>query len=264
VDRHEPADGPDHPQRTSNPSKDRRQGIVQLVLIPLFIGGAFILYSYLAAFETPPEPEAPDRDPAILVRTQVVAPQAHALHFSGTGTVQVRALADLVPQVSGRVVDIDERAFPGGVFTSETILFRIEDAFLGHLILGYDLSFISLFGLVALTGVVINDSVVLIDYYNRQRRQGGGSQAAEKNARDNTVDALEQAVRRRFRPILLTTMTTSLALLPMLLETSLQARFLIPMAISLGFGLLFASMVMLFLLPAMIMMVDDVRRRIVR
>jgi multidrug efflux pump subunit AcrB len=142
------------------------------------------------------------------------------------------------------------------------IPFGFVGAFLGHLILGYDLSFISLFGLVALTGVVINDSVVLIDYYNRQRRQGGGSQAAEKNARDNTVDALEQAVRRRFRPILLTTMTTSLALLPMLLETSLQARFLIPMAISLAFGLLFASMVMLFLLPAMIMMVDDVRRRI--
>jgi len=89
---------------------------------------------------------------------------------------------------------------------------------------------------VALTGVVINDSVVLIDDYNRQRRQGGGSKAAEKDARDNTVEALEQAVRRRFRPILLTTMTTSLALLPMLLETSLQARFLIPMAISLAFG----------------------------
>jgi RND family efflux transporter MFP subunit len=127
VDRHESADGPDHPQRTSNPPKDRRQGIVQLVLILLFIGGAFILYRYLAAFETPPEPEAPDLDPAILVRTQMVAPQTYALRFSATGTVQVRALADLVPQVSGRVVDIDERAFPGGVFTSETILFRIEE-----------------------------------------------------------------------------------------------------------------------------------------
>jgi RND family efflux transporter MFP subunit len=120
-------EGPDHPRRTSNPPKDRRQGIIQLVLILLFIGGAFVLYSYLAAFETPPEPEAPDRDLAILVRTQVVAPQAHALRFSATGTVQVRALADLVPQVSGRVVDIDERAFPGGVFTSETTLFRIEE-----------------------------------------------------------------------------------------------------------------------------------------
>ncbi|MFO7963503.1 MAG: efflux RND transporter permease subunit [Desulfobacterales bacterium] len=129
------------------------------------------------------------------------------------------------------------------------IPFGMVGALLGHLLLGYDLSFISIFGLVALTGVVINDSVILIDYYNRQRR-------AETFT---AYEALLDAVRRRFRPILLTTLTTTLALLPMLLETSLQARFLIPMAISLAFGLLFASIILVFLLPVLIRIVADIR-----
>ncbi|MDZ7833858.1 MAG: efflux RND transporter permease subunit [Desulfobacterales bacterium] len=130
------------------------------------------------------------------------------------------------------------------------IPFGMVGAVLGHLLLGFDLSFISIFGIVALTGVVINDSVVLIDYYNKRREELG----------DFPEEAVFEAVRRRFRPILLTTLTTSLALLPMLLETSLQARFLIPMAISLAFGLLFASFVLLFLLPILIRIVYDLRR----
>ncbi len=130
------------------------------------------------------------------------------------------------------------------------IPFGLVGAVLGHLLLGFDLSFISVFGMVALMGVVVNDSVVLIDYYNRQRRE----------EELNYVEAVILAVRRRFRPILLTTMTTSLALLPMLLENSLQARFLIPMAVSLAFGLLFASFVLLFLLPILIGIVSDLRR----
>jgi multidrug efflux pump subunit AcrB len=132
------------------------------------------------------------------------------------------------------------------------IPFGMVGAVLGHLALGFDLSFISIFGIVALTGVVINDSVVLIDYYNNRRDALGNA----------TEEAVFDAVRRRFRPILLTTMTTSLALLPMLLETSIQARFLIPMAISLAFGLLFASVVLLFLLPVLIRIVHDLRRRL--
>lgn len=130
------------------------------------------------------------------------------------------------------------------------IPFGMVGALLGHLLLGFDISFISVFGMVALTGVVINDSVVLIDYYNRLRKDDGL----------NPEEAVISAVRRRFRPILLTTMTTSLALLPMLLENSIQARFLIPMAISLAFGLLFASFILLFLLPIMIGIVSDLRR----
>jgi len=129
------------------------------------------------------------------------------------------------------------------------IPFGLVGALLGHLLLGFDLSFISVFGMVALTGVVVNDSVVLIDYYNKRRR--------EEDL--NYVEAVILAVRRRFRPILLTTMTTSLALLPMLIENSLQARFLLPMAVSLAFGLLFASIVLLFLLPIMIGIESDLR-----
>lgn len=128
-------DGPGYPRRTSNPPKDRLQGVVQLILILLFIGGAFF----------------------------------------------------------------------------------------GHLILGYDLSFISSFGLVALTGVVINDSVVLIDYYNRRHRRSGGSEYGEKMPATTPWTRLRKLY---------------------------------------SFGLLFAGMVMLFLLPSMIRMVDDIRRRV--
>jgi multidrug efflux pump subunit AcrB len=127
------------------------------------------------------------------------------------------------------------------------IPFGIIGAVLGHLLLGFDLSFISIFGIVTLTGVVINDSVVLIDYYNKQRRRAGKAPQG----------AICDAVQRRFRPIVLTTMTTSLALLPMLLETSLEARFLIPMAVSLAFGLLFASTLLPFLLPVLLRIVHD-------
>jgi hypothetical protein len=89
-DRHEPAiRGTRSPAAHFESTQRSPHGIVQLVLILLFIGGAFVLYSYLAAFENPPEPEAPNRDLAILVRTQLVSPRAHALRFSATGTVQV-------------------------------------------------------------------------------------------------------------------------------------------------------------------------------
>jgi multidrug efflux pump subunit AcrB len=110
----------------------------------------------------------------------------------------------------------------------------------GHLLLGYDLSFLSLFGMVALAGVVVNDSVVLISYFNQLSATEGGS----------VQERIVSAVQRRFRPILLTTLTTFLGLAPMIAETSLQAQFLIPMAVSVGFGILFASVVILLLVPA--------------
>ncbi len=129
------------------------------------------------------------------------------------------------------------------------IPFGIVGAIWGHYLLGHDVSFISLFGMVALTGVVVNDSVVLMDYFNKQ-----------KDAGLEIREAMMKAVARRFRPILLTSMTTSLGLLPMLLETSLQARFLIPMVISLAAGLIFATFVILLLIPCMVVIVDDVKR----
>ncbi len=127
-----------------------------------------------------------------------------------------------------------------------SIPFGIVGAVIGHMILGYSLSLISLFGLVALTGVVVNDSLVFIDFANRQRRSGA-----------NMHDAVVAAGVQRFRPIILTTLTTFFGLTPMIFETSRQAKFLIPMAISLGFGILFATGITLLLIPALTMILDD-------
>jgi len=128
------------------------------------------------------------------------------------------------------------------------IPFGIVGAVIGHLIMGYSLSLMSMFGVVALSGVVINDSLVLIDFANRQRRQGLDGHAAIHISGIN-----------RFRPILLTTLTTFGGLTPMILETSRQARFLIPMAVSLGFGILFATLITLLLVPCLYLIVADLR-----
>jgi multidrug efflux pump subunit AcrB len=130
------------------------------------------------------------------------------------------------------------------------IPFGIVGAVLGHVIMGYSLSLISMMGIVALSGVVVNDSLVLIDYANRLHRNKGLS----------AFDAIHQAGIRRFRPIILTTFTTFGGLAPMIFETSMQARFLIPMAISLGFGILFATSITLILVPCLYLMIDDAVR----
>ncbi|MDD4073036.1 MAG: efflux RND transporter permease subunit [Desulfobacterales bacterium] len=129
------------------------------------------------------------------------------------------------------------------------IPFGMVGALLGHLLMGYSLSVMSMFGVVALSGVVVNDSLVLIDFANR-RRQGG----------DSAVAAIHAAGIQRFRPILLTTLTTFGGLAPMIMETSRQARFLIPMAISLGFGVLFATLITLVLVPSLYLIVEDVHQ----
>ena len=136
-----------------------------------------------------------------------------------------------------------------------TIPLGIAGAIYGHMLLGFNLSFISLFGIVALTGVVINDSVVLVDYYNRLRKERPELTAAE---------AAILALKRRFRPILLTTLTTSLGLFPMLLETSLQAQFIIPMAVSLATGIVFASALLIFFIPVLLVIFDEIERAIKR
>lgn len=120
-------------------------------------------------------------------------------------------------------------------------------AVFGHLVMGYEMSIISMFGVVALSGVVVNDSLVLIDATNGYRRDGMTAH-----------DAIIQGGTRRLRPILLTSLTTFFGLAPMILETSMQARFLIPMAISLGFGVLFATVIILVLVPALYMIVEDI------
>jgi multidrug efflux pump subunit AcrB len=129
-----------------------------------------------------------------------------------------------------------------------SIPFGIVGAIVGHLIMGYSLSLLSMFGIVALSGVVVNDALVLIDFANRQVREGSTHYAAIINAGT-----------KRFRPILLTTLTTFFGLMPMIFESSRQARFLVPMAISLGFGILFSTFIVLVLVPSLYIIVEDVR-----
>lgn len=140
------------------------------------------------------------------------------------------------------------RSYLQPVIVMSAIPFGMVGAIVGHLLLGYKMSFVSLFGIVALSGVVVNDSLVLIDAANRYHREGMSKR-----------DAIIRAGQRRFRPIVLTSLTTFLGLAPMILETSLQARFIIPMAISLGFGILFATVIILLLVPAVFLVIEDLR-----
>jgi len=127
------------------------------------------------------------------------------------------------------------------------IPFGIVGAVIGHIILGYDISLVSLMGVIALSGVVINDSLIMIDYANRHRDG------------NTPKEAISQAGVRRFRPILLTTLTTFGGLIPLIFEPSLQAQYIIPMAISLGFGILFSTAIILVLVPCLYLILEDIQ-----
>lgn len=128
------------------------------------------------------------------------------------------------------------------------IPFGIVGAVIGHIVLGYDLSLVSLMGVIALSGVVVNDALIMIDYANKRRKEG-----------DAIYQAIHEAGLRRFRPIILTTMTTFGGLAPIILETSSQAFYLIPMAISLGFGIVFATAIILVIVPCLYLTLEDLR-----
>lgn len=128
------------------------------------------------------------------------------------------------------------------------IPFGVVGAIIGHIMLGYDLSLVSLMGVIALSGVVINDSLIMIDYANRHRKN------------QSAFDAISQAGLRRFRPIMLTTLTTFGGLMPLIFEDSLHAQYIIPMAISLGFGILFATAIILVLVPCLYLILEDIQK----
>lgn len=128
------------------------------------------------------------------------------------------------------------------------IPFGFVGAVFGHVVMGFNLSIMSMCGIVALAGVVVNDSLVLVDYVNRNRKTEA-----------SLFQAVMKAGARRFRPILLTSLTTFVGLMPMLTETDMQAKFLIPMAVSLGFGILFATTITLILLPSLYLVMEDLR-----
>ena len=141
------------------------------------------------------------------------------------------------------------RSYVQPLIVMTAIPFGIIGAVGGHLIMGYELSIISMMGIVALTGVVVNDSLVLVHYANTIRHESS-----------IIFNAVVRAGIRRFRPIMLTSLTTFCGLAPMIFETSVQARFLIPMAISLGYGVMFATLIVLFLVPSLYLIVEDFKR----
>jgi len=173
--------------------------------------------------------------------------------FEGSNAEMRRAMASLwgwfglALAVIYALLAIAFRSYVQPLIVLLAIPFGIVGAVLGHIALGYDLSLISLMGVIALSGVVVNDSLIMIDHANRHR----GDRSA--------FDAILHAGLRRFRPIMLTTLTTFGGLTPIIFEKSLQAQYIIPMAISLGFGILFATAIILVLVPCIYLILEDVR-----
>jgi len=138
------------------------------------------------------------------------------------------------------------RSYVQPVIIMMAIPFGLVGAILGHLIMGLDVTLLSLFGMVALSGIVVNDSLILIDFINRTRSSG-----------KPLAEAVVSSGRARFRPVILTSITTIAGLMPLMLERSFQAQFLIPMAVSICFGLLLATVLILLLVPTLYMIVED-------
>ena len=163
------------------------------------------------------------------------------------------------------------RSYVQPLIIMAAIPFGLVGAIWGHMVMGLDVTMMSMFGLVALTGVVVNDSLVMVDFINRARRvhtdvgrrvrKEGGTQP-DRDEFDSTglKLAIREAGSNRFRPILLTSLTTFFGLAPLMLERSMQAAFLVPMAVSLAFGVLFATFITLILVPTGYLILDDVQR----
>lgn len=140
------------------------------------------------------------------------------------------------------------RSYSQPLVVMAVIPFGLIGAVLGHWIMGMTLSIFSLMGMLALSGVVVNDSLVLVDYINKQRKRGM-----------SVIEAVSTAGPARFRPVLLTSITTFVGLAPLLMDKSTQAQFLIPMAVSLGFGILFATGITLLLVPCVYLIGHDIK-----
>ena len=176
------------------------------------------------------------------VKTSFEGPQKERKDFMGTMAINgVGALFAIFVLLS-----IPLRSYTKGLAIMSAIPFGLIGAFWGHLVMGYALSMFSVIGIMALTGVVVNDSLVMIDYITRLREEG-----------QPAFEAVAFGAKRRFRAIMLTTLTTFAGLTPLLLEKSMQARFMIPMAVSLAFGVVFATVITLVLVPALYMVIED-------
>ncbi len=134
-----------------------------------------------------------------------------------------------------------------------SIPFAVVGVILGHILFGYNLQFLSVIGLLALIGIVVNDSLILIDFLKKLRKEG-----------KNKIDATIQACNVRARPIILTSVTTFLGISPLIFFATGQTKFLSPMAVSLGFGLLFATILILIVLPCFYLIMDDLKELIAK
>ena len=197
--------------------------------------------------------------------TRTVLPQILADHprvhysFAGAQKQQAEALENMVDSIIIALLiiyillAIPFKSYIQPLIVMGAIPFGIIGAVWGHIILGFDLSLPSVFGLVALTGVVVNDSLVMVNFINKQREQGR-----------ELSDAIRESGAIRFRPILLTSLTTFFGLSPLIIEKSLQAQFVIPMAVSLGFGILFATVITLLFVPVSYNILEDLATALYR
>jgi multidrug efflux pump subunit AcrB len=140
------------------------------------------------------------------------------------------------------------RSYTQPIIIMGVIPFGMVGAIVGHIVVGIPVNFLSFLGIIALSGVVVNDSIILVNFVNNATQKG-----------ENVIDAVVNGGARRFRAILLTSLTTFFGLLPILLETSMQAQFLIPMATSLAFGIVFATVITLLLIPCLYVMLEDLK-----
>jgi multidrug efflux pump subunit AcrB len=145
------------------------------------------------------------------------------------------------------------RSYIQPLIVMSVIPFGVVGAVWGHLIMGLDLTILSMFGVVALAGVVVNDSIVLVHYINTARAEGAPM-----------GEAVRMAGVARFRAILLTSVTTFAGLSPLLLERSVQAKFMVPMAVSLGFGVVFATFITLMIVPVSYLILEDIKALVLR
>ncbi len=141
------------------------------------------------------------------------------------------------------------RSYLQPIVIMSVIPFGIIGAVVGHMLMGLAVSMMSIFGIIALSGVVVNDSLIMVDFINRAKEKG-----------ESIMEAVVGAGCQRFRAIMLTSLTTFFGVLPMLLESSVQAQFVIPMAVSLGFGIIFATVITLLLVPCLYVMLNDLAR----
>jgi len=145
------------------------------------------------------------------------------------------------------LIAIPTKSYSQPIVIMSVIPFGIIGAIIGHWLLGRTINMMSMFGFIALTGVVVNDSLIMVDFINKAKGSGM-----------RMIDIVSQAGTQRFRAILLTSLTTFFGIFPLYFEGSLQAQFIIPMAISLGFGIVFATVITLFLIPSLYMIKEDI------